>query len=74
MFDLHLYHNLSFYFYFQVIPRKDLPRIYTMCLPRAYQQAASGDQSTDDDQNLGQGLADLDNTREEVLKEVIFSN
>lgn len=42
-----------------------------MCLPRAYQQAASGDQSTDD-QNLGQGLADLDNTREEVLKEVTY--
>lgn len=43
-----------------------------MCLPRAYQQASSGDQSTGDDQNLGQGLADLDTTREEVLKEVFY--
>lgn len=43
-----------------------------MCLPRAYQQASSGDQSTGDDQNLGQGLVDLDTTREEVLKEVFI--
>jgi predicted GTPase len=29
----------------KVINRKDLPRIYTMCLPRQYQATASGDQS-----------------------------
>jgi GTPase SAR1 family protein len=54
----------------KVIPRKDLPRIYTMCLPTAYQAASSGDQSTDEQHNLGQGLADLEATREEVVKEV----
>jgi hypothetical protein len=54
----------------QVIPRKDLPRIYTMCLPPSYQAASSGDQSADEQHTLGQGLADLERTREEVVKEV----
>jgi hypothetical protein len=30
----------------KVINRKDLPRIYTMCLPRSFQATASGDQSS----------------------------
>lgn len=55
---------------FKVIPRKDLPRIYTMCLPPSYQAASSGDQSADEQHTLGQGLADLERTREEVVKEV----
>eukprot|EP00602_Paraphysomonas_sp_CaronLab_P001079 CAMPEP_0185036396 /NCGR_PEP_ID=MMETSP1103-20130426/29335_1 /TAXON_ID=36769 /ORGANISM="Paraphysomonas bandaiensis, Strain Caron Lab Isolate" /LENGTH=407 /DNA_ID=CAMNT_0027573919 /DNA_START=414 /DNA_END=1637 /DNA_ORIENTATION=- len=54
----------------KVIPRKDLPRIYTMCLPRSYQAAASGDQSVEE-HTLGQGLADLEATREDVVKEVL---
>ena len=54
----------------QVIPRKDLPRIYTMCLPPSYQASSSGDQGADETHTLGQGLADLERTREDVVKEV----
>lgn len=53
----------------KVIQRKDLPRIYTMCLPTSFQARASGDQS--DEQSLGQGLIDLEATREEVVAEVL---
>lgn len=41
-----------------------------MCLPTAYQATASGDQSSDEQHTLGPGLADLEATREEVVKEV----
>jgi len=54
----------------KVIQRKDLPRIYTMCLPKAY-QAPSGDMSGEDGQSLGRGLVDLEVTREEVVQEVL---
>jgi hypothetical protein len=54
----------------KVIQRKDLPRIYTMCLPTSFQARASGDQSGEG-QSLGQGLIDLEDTREEVVKEVL---
>jgi GTPase SAR1 family protein len=57
----------------KVIHRKDLPRIYTMCLPTAYQARASGDQSVDEGSNLGHGLVDLQAVREEVLAEVMNS-
>eukprot|EP00605_Chrysophyceae_sp_TOSAG23-4_P000758 GSChrysophyteH1.ASY1.ANO1.847.1 assembled CDS len=46
----------------KVIQRKDLPRIYTMCLPPSFHPISSGDQS--------RGIIDLEATREEVLKEV----
>jgi hypothetical protein len=56
----------------KVIPRKDLPRIYTMCLPTPYQTRASGDQSEDQSSSLGQaGLIDLEATRKEVVSEVL---
>jgi hypothetical protein len=42
-----------------------------MCLPTAYQAISSGDQSVEEQHNLGQGLADLEATREEVVKEVL---
>lgn len=54
----------------KVIHRKDLPRIYTMCLPSNFRAKGSGDQS-DDGSSLGQGLVDLETTREEVLLEVL---
>jgi hypothetical protein len=54
----------------KVIQRKDLPRIYTMCLPTALQTRSSGDQS-EEGRSLGQGLIDLEATREEVVLEVL---
>ena len=54
----------------KVIQRKDLPRIYTMCLPTNFQAKASGDQS-DEGRSLGQGLMDLEAAREEVVAEVL---
>lgn len=50
----------------KVIQRKDLPRIYTMCLPKQYHIPTGSDS---DDQ--GKGIADLEETREDVVKEVL---
>lgn len=60
-----------------MIPRKDLPRIYTMCLPVQYQKrgdhlslnqrAGAGDEEAS---SLGQGLVDLERSRDEVVGEV----
>ncbi|EWM27210.1 rme1-like gtpase atpase without a c-terminal eh domain protein [Nannochloropsis gaditana] len=64
----------------KVIPRKDLPRIYTMCLPAAYQRqqtsrssrpAALGIESEIEGPSSGLGLADLERSREEVVGEVL---
>jgi predicted GTPase len=50
----------------KVIHRKDLPRIYTMCLPSNFQSnAVDGD---DNEESLGRGVIDLEATREEVVK------
>eukprot|EP00607_Mallomonas_marina_P010363 CAMPEP_0182421364 /NCGR_PEP_ID=MMETSP1167-20130531/6726_1 /TAXON_ID=2988 /ORGANISM="Mallomonas Sp, Strain CCMP3275" /LENGTH=333 /DNA_ID=CAMNT_0024598423 /DNA_START=619 /DNA_END=1620 /DNA_ORIENTATION=- len=63
----------------KVIQRKDLPRIYTMCLPPDYRTKAAKDRlevSSDSDRDsgesdsLGQGLMDLQTSREDVVKEV----
>ena len=67
----------------KVIQRKDLPRIYTMCLPPSARARRGGDggdlghtaakgdwASLDDD---GQGLIDLETTREDVVKEVCYN-
>lgn len=54
----------------KVIQRKDLPRIYTMCLPREYQVSATGE-NIDSTASLAKGLADLEETREEVVLEVL---
>lgn len=48
----------------KVIPRKDLPRIFTMCLP----VKTSNDQTTS---SIGAGLADLHQTRDDVVAEVM---
>lgn len=48
----------------KVIPLKDLPRIYTMCIP-----TNNGGASTEN--GLGASLADLDAMREEVVSEVV---
>lgn len=53
----------------KVIPRKDLPRIYTMCLPSSYQSHAIASQ--ENDQSFGRRLKDLEDTREEVVREVM---
>lgn len=53
----------------KVIQRKDLPRIYTMCLPQAY-RAGTGDMDSDEN-TLGRGIVDLETTREEVVEEVL---
>lgn len=57
--------------YVQVIPRKDLPRIYTMCLPSAYRGRGSPNDETPEGESLGSGIADLEDTREEVVAEVL---
>lgn len=55
-----------------MIPRKDLPRIYTMYLPVQYQKRNAVDgASPDESQSLGQGLQDLEKAREEVVDEVM---
>lgn len=55
----------------KVIPLKDLPRIYTMCIPQG--KAAGGFPATGSaaDQGLGASLTDLDAMREEVVAEVV---
>ena len=45
----------------KVIHRKDLPRIYTMCLPHG---------AADESKPLSKSLIDLDVTREEVVQQV----
>lgn len=52
----------------KVIQRKDLPRIFTMCLPKNFQMPTgeNAEQTT-----LGKGLADLEETREEVVQQVL---
>eukprot|EP00548_Thalassiothrix_antarctica_P008185 CAMPEP_0194153766 /NCGR_PEP_ID=MMETSP0152-20130528/57696_1 /TAXON_ID=1049557 /ORGANISM="Thalassiothrix antarctica, Strain L6-D1" /LENGTH=218 /DNA_ID=CAMNT_0038859293 /DNA_START=444 /DNA_END=1097 /DNA_ORIENTATION=- len=60
----------------KVIPRKDLPRIYTMCLPVAAKNddnsitAAMSDVSTVETLDHG-ALADLHQTQDDVLAEVM---
>lgn len=61
----------------KVIPRKDLPRIYTMCLPVAKNEdgsdissSSSGDISTTEALDK-RALADLHATRDDVLAEVM---
>lgn len=56
----------------KVIPRKDLPRIHTMCLPPVYQSKSGGSSpmGASQQQALGQGLTDLHETRDEVVTEV----
>ncbi len=54
----------------KVIQRKDLPRIYTMCLPQSY-RAGTGDLGPDGETSLGKGVVDLEETREEVVQEVL---
>ena len=50
----------------KVIPRKDLPRIFTMCLP-----VGNENDSSSSAVSISSGLADLHQTREEVLAEVM---
>lgn len=50
----------------KVIPRKDLPRIFTMCLP-----VKSNTTGVESAQPVGQGLADLHQTRDDVVAEVM---
>jgi hypothetical protein len=52
----------------KVIPRKDLPRIHTMCLPQPKAAAVDGD--LHEVSRLGSGLADLHATRDLVVAEV----
>ena len=54
--NVHVDRNLS-----KVIHRKDLPRIYTMCLPHT---------EVDDSKPLSKSLIDLAATREEVTQQV----
>ena len=50
----------------KVIQRKDLPRIYTMCLPAAYHAMGSNSQIDSNDEK-GKGLMDLAEAREAVV-------
>jgi len=58
----------------KVIHRKDLPRIYTMCLPSSAIHASGSISSMNDTQeevqSFAQSLRDLDVAREEIVKEV----
>jgi hypothetical protein len=47
----------------KVIPRKDLPRIYTMCLPNKTEGVENG--------SISSGLSDLHQTRDDVVAEVM---
>lgn len=49
----------------KVIQRKDLPRIYTMCLPKTYHFDGH-----EESHSMAKGIQDLEETREEVAKEV----
>lgn len=56
----------------KVIQRKDLPRIYTMCLPSSYHAVAGGQPSAgsleaDGRETLGHGIMDLEAAREDVV-------
>ncbi|OQR97000.1 hypothetical protein ACHHYP_12931 [Achlya hypogyna] len=51
----------------KVIPLKDLPRIYTMCIP--VKDSQSGDRTTET--GLGSALEDLEASREEVINAVM---
>ncbi|DAZ96290.1 TPA: hypothetical protein N0F65_008323 [Lagenidium giganteum] len=51
----------------KVIPLKDLPRIYTMCIP--VKKTDHGEMQTEN--GLGVSLRDLDAQREEVINEVV---
>ncbi|KAJ0407166.1 hypothetical protein P43SY_001124 [Pythium insidiosum] len=51
----------------KVIPLKDLPRIYTMCIP--VKRTEQGEATTEN--GLGASLRDLDAMRDEVVNEVI---
>jgi len=60
----------------KVIPRKDLPRIYTMCLPVAKNDDGSDSSSSSGDISTTEALdkralADLHATRDDVLAEVM---
>jgi len=56
----------------KVIPRKDLPRIFTMCLPVKKNNILEDDDKTDASYSSGSsGLADLHHTRDEVVNEVM---
>ncbi|CAM9203809.1 unnamed protein product [Hapterophycus canaliculatus] len=58
----------------KVIPRKDLPRIYTMCLPvkeRGSSGDAVADAAGDGELSLSSGLHDLEATRDDVKAEVM---
>lgn len=61
----------------KVIPRKDLPRIFTMCLPVASKRGGEGEPSADtgpaaSSEALDRGaLADLHQMRDDVLAEVM---
>ena len=55
----------------KVIHRKDLPRIYTMCLPSLGTPVNLSSGQTEDAPSFSQGLADLEATREEVVNEVL---
>lgn len=57
----------------KVIPRKDLPRIYTMCLPNqsiTNEQESLGEQSGNGTDAISKSLQDLHQTRDEVVAEV----
>jgi hypothetical protein len=54
----------------KVIQRKDLPRIYTMCLPAAYHAHAGRENMFDE---TGKGLMDLAEAREAVVSGMCFS-
>ena len=55
----------------KVIPRKDLPRIYTMCVPqRDVARTGADADGAAKDTFLASGLDDLARTRDEVLAEV----
>jgi hypothetical protein len=51
----------------KVIQRKDLPRVYTMCLPKGYRD---GHDENSTNQSMQGALADLEETLVEVVREV----
>lgn len=54
----------------KVIQRKDLPRVYTMCLPKVYRDGEDISSPREQSSALSGGLADLEETLHEVVREV----
>ncbi len=57
----------------KVIPRKDLPKIYTMCVPPEYQTKLDGNNGNIKTSGAMSNVLDLELARNDVVKEVMMA-